>query len=219
MMKLVVLSCVLAAASATNLLAGYVAPWAYAAPLIQPYNYRGPLSLAPGQPANILGADGRPLDTLDVNLDRSAHLTAKALDNGIHLLKKRSVVAAPIAAAYAAPFAYSAPFAYAAPLIQPSNYRGPLSLAPGQPANILAADGRPLDTLDVNLDRAAHYTAKAFDGVHILKKRSAVLAPVAPVVSHVAVARAPLIASTYTYGAPIARISPISYAAHYAHVL
>ncbi|XP_045495614.1 uncharacterized protein LOC123694266 [Colias croceus] len=218
MMKLVVLSCVLAAASAAHLLPSYVAPWAYATPLIQPYNYRGPLSLAPGQPANILGADGRPLDTLDVNLDRSAHLTAKALENGFHVLKKRSVYAAPLPAAYAAPlaysahFAYSAPVAFAAPLIQPSNYRGPLSLAPGQPANILAADGRPLDTLDVNLDRAAHYTAKALNGAHILKKRSAFLAPVAPVVSHYTVARTPLIASTYSYSTPIARINHLSYA-------
>ncbi|CAG4950361.1 unnamed protein product [Colias eurytheme] len=212
MMKLVVLSCVLAAASATHLLPSYVAPWAYATPLIQPYNYRGPLSLAPGQPANILGADGRPLDTLDVNLDRSAHLTAKALENGFHVLKKRSVYAAPLLAAYAAPLAYSAHFAYSAPLIQPSNYRGPLSLAPGQPANILAADGRPLDTLDVNLERAAHYTAKALNGAHILKKRSAFLAPVAPVVSHYTVARTPLIASTYSYSTPIARINHLSYA-------
>ncbi|XP_038206249.1 uncharacterized protein LOC119828219, partial [Zerene cesonia] len=145
-------------------------------------------------------------------------LTAKALENGFHLLKKRSVYAAPLAAAYAAPLAYtsplaySAPIAYVTPLIQPSNYRGPLSLAPGQPANILAADGRPLDTLDVNLDRAAHYTAEALNGAHILKKRSAFLAPVAPVVGHVAVARAPLIASTYAYRAPITRINHISYA-------
>lgn len=95
MMKLVVLSCVLAAASATGLWG--VAPYPYAAPLLGT-NYRGPLSLAPGQPANVLGWDGRPLDTLDVNLDRSAHLVAKAY-NGGHLLKKRSVtpLIAPIA--------------------------------------------------------------------------------------------------------------------------
>ncbi|CAH2039680.1 unnamed protein product, partial [Iphiclides podalirius] len=99
MMKLVVLTCLLAAASA-GLIAplaysapfGYAAAIPYAAPLLAPSNYRGPLSLAPGQPANILGADGRPLDTLDVNLDRSAHITAKALNNGFHLLKKRSVI-------------------------------------------------------------------------------------------------------------------------------
>ncbi|CAH4028728.1 unnamed protein product [Pieris brassicae] len=214
MMKLVVLSCVLAAASATGLFGGYISPYAplaYAAPYYQPYNYRGPLSLAPGQPANILAADGRPLDTLEVNLDRSAHLTAKALDSGIHLLKKRSVFAAPLIA----PFAR---LAYAAPLIAPSNYRGPLSLAPGQPANILGADGRPLDTLDVNLDRAAHYTAKAFDRAHILKKRSAAfIAPVAAV-APVAVARTPLFAHSYAYTAPaVARISPITYATPFTH--
>ncbi|XP_047503617.1 uncharacterized protein LOC125048780 [Pieris napi] len=86
--------------------------------------------------------------------------------------------AAPLAAAIAAP-ALVGPAAIAAPLglgHSAYNYRGPLSLAPGQPANILAADGRPLDTLSVNLDRAAHYTARALDGGHLLKKRS-ILAP------------------------------------------
>ncbi|XP_050352132.1 uncharacterized protein LOC126774601 [Nymphalis io] len=191
MFKLVVLSVVLALAVAepsaiAPLWGGHLAapwgaalaaPWgaAVAAPLalgapIGAYNYRGPLSLAPGQPANILAADGRPLDTLSVNVDRAAHLTAKALDHvGAHLLKKRSIVA--IAAPIVAPIA-------AAPLapVGAYNYRGPLSLAPGQPANILAHDGRPLDTLSVNVDRAIHYTAKALDhgGAHLLKKRSVV---------------------------------------------
>lgn len=91
-------------------------------------------------------------------------------------------------AALAAPAAIAAPWAgLAAPFGHYGhyNYRGPLSLAPGQPANVVAADGRPLDTLDVNLDRAAHYTARAVDGGHLLKKRSApFLAPVA--VSHTA---------------------------------
>ncbi|KPI97434.1 hypothetical protein RR46_09341 [Papilio xuthus] len=138
MMKLVVLSCLLAAASASLLAPlaystpyAYPAALAYSAPLVAPYNYRGPLSLAPGQPANILAADGRPLDTLDVNLNRAAHYTAKALDNGFHLLKKRSVItpviAAPLAhvatplitpavrVAYTAPYAasYITPVAYA----------------------------------------------------------------------------------------------------------
>ncbi|CAH0729692.1 unnamed protein product, partial [Brenthis ino] len=214
MLKLVVLSCVLAATSASAILGygGYVAPFAplaYSAPLLQPYNYRGPLSLAPGQPANILASDGRPLDTLDVNVDRSAHFTAKLLDSGLHVLKKRS-------AALITPIAAS--LAYAAPLIQPYNYRGPLSLAPGQPANILGADGRPLDTLAVNLDRSAHYTTKALNGVHFLKKRSAPFVPI----STVAVARTPLITSAYTYATPIAaaHLSPIAYtAAHVTHVL
>ncbi|CAG9087976.1 unnamed protein product [Plutella xylostella] len=73
-----------------------------------------------------------------------------------------------------------------APAIGAYNYRGPLSLAPGQPANILAADGRPLDTLSVNLDRAAHITAKAVSGAHghLLKKRSAPLWGPAVAVSH-----------------------------------
>ncbi|KAL0822572.1 hypothetical protein ABMA28_004612 [Loxostege sticticalis] len=141
MMKLVVLSCLLAAASAAVVAPfaplAYTAPLAYSAPLLAGSNYRGPLSLAPGQPANILAADGRPLDTLDVNLDRAAHYTAKAFD-GVHLLKKRSValaapyVAAPVRSlayshsalvapghiAYSAPFAahYGARFAYGAPL-------------------------------------------------------------------------------------------------------
>ncbi|XP_026748645.2 uncharacterized protein LOC113509475 [Galleria mellonella] len=204
MMKLVVLSCLLAAASA-SLIAG-IAPIAYSAPLIAPYNYRGPLSLAPGQPANILASDGRPLDTLEVNLDRSAHLTAKALD-GLHVLKKRS----------ASLIAGIAPIAYSAPLIAPYNYRGPLSLAPGQPANILASDGRPLDTLEVNLDRSAHLTAKALDGLHVLKKRSAPI--LAAPLSRLAVASAPLVAPAVSvYSAPIIpRVAAISYAAPIAH--
>ncbi|KAI5645439.1 hypothetical protein NE865_02526 [Phthorimaea operculella] len=191
MMKLVVLSCLVAAASASGLI-GY-APFAYSARLIAPYNYRGPLSLAPGQPANILAADGRPLDTLDVNLDRSAHYTAKALEGGLHYLKKRSV-------------GLIAPIAYSAPLIAPYNYRGPLSLAPGQPANILAADGRPLDTLEVNLDRSAHFTAKALEGGHYLKKRSVAFA--APIAY-----KAPFLG----YSAPLAYRAPLAYAAPIAH--
>lgn len=85
----------------------------------------------------------------------------------------------------AAPLA-AAPVAWGAHGLAAYNYRGPLSLAPGQPANILAADGRPLDTLSVNLDRAAHYTARAVDGhgLHVLKKRSAPL--LAPAWSHTA---------------------------------
>ncbi|XP_063893073.1 uncharacterized protein LOC110370146 [Helicoverpa armigera] len=216
MFKLVVLSCIVAAASAGVLAPfaplAYTAPIAYSAPILAPYgNYRGPLSLAPGQPANILAADGRPLDTLDVNLDRSAHLTAKALEGGVHLLKKRS---APL-------IAPTAPIAYSAPILAPyGNYRGPLSLAPGQPANILAADGRPLDTLDVNLDRSAHLTAKALEGgVHLLKKRSAPL--IAPI-SRVAVA-APLIHSApLAYSAPLIgsrlAVFPLAYSgAHIAY--
>nr|XP_053606729.1 uncharacterized protein LOC128673123 [Plodia interpunctella] len=136
MMKLVVLSCLMAAASA-GVLTGF--PLAYTAPLYNPLNYRGPLSLAPGQPANILAADGRPLDTLEVNLDRSAHLTAKALDgyNGVHLLKKRSVaVAAPYlapvktvaltTAPLLTPSIYSAPYAHISPLPQIA-YAAPLA--------------------------------------------------------------------------------------------
>ncbi|XP_023936683.1 uncharacterized protein LOC112044910 [Bicyclus anynana] len=129
MFKLVVLSVALAVASANPsgvwgagwaapLAAGWGAGWGHAgvaAPLavaapvaavaapVGAYNYRGPLSLAPGQPANILAADGRPLDTLSVNLDRAVHYTAKAVDGHGHWLKKRSIVApwaaAPLVAA------------------------------------------------------------------------------------------------------------------------
>ncbi|CAH0398712.1 unnamed protein product [Chilo suppressalis] len=98
-------------------------------------------------------------------------------------------LASPLAAPIAAPWAPAvaahgvavAPAIAAAPVLGHAyNYRGPLSLAPGQPANILAADGRPLDTLSVNLDRAAHLTARAVSGGHLLRKRSApILAPAA----------------------------------------
>lgn len=94
-------------------------------------------------------------------------------------------LAAPLAAAHwgapwAAPLALGHGGVAAAPAIAAYNYRGPLSLAPGQPANILASDGRPLDTINVNLDRAAHLTAKALDpagayGAHHIGKRSAPL--------------------------------------------
>lgn len=136
MYKLVVLFCLVAASSA-QYFSTFGAPLAYGAPYIAPYssNYRGPLSLAPGQPANVLGADGRPLDTLEVNLDKSAHLTAKAFDGaGIHLLKKRSApfFAAPLTRiAYpAAPVLHSAPLTYAAPIasyphIAPISYSTP----------------------------------------------------------------------------------------------
>lgn len=128
MYKLVVLSAILASAvckpsGIASLWGGHLAaPWAaaVAAPLahvaapiaaaplapVGAYNYRGPLSLAPGQPANILAHDGRPLDTLSVNVDRAIHYTARALDpashgvHGAHLLGKRSIVA-PWAAAHA----------------------------------------------------------------------------------------------------------------------
>lgn len=127
MFKLVVLSCVVALAAAKP---SAIAPWGLglAGPLVAPaavaplglaghgalwgapalaaYNYRGPVSLAPGQPASILAADGRPLDTLSVNLDRAAHYTARAVDNaghGLHLLKKRSaVLGAPLAISHTA---------------------------------------------------------------------------------------------------------------------
>nr|AER27821.1 cuticular protein 11 [Antheraea yamamai] len=121
-------------------------------------------------------------------------------------------VVAPIA-----PIAAISPFAYSAPFIwNDNNYRGPLSLAPGQPANILGSDGRPLDTLEVNQDRAAHI-AKSL-GFHVLKKRSAAL--IAPV-SSVGVAGASLIspATPITYTAPWAgaRLAPISYTAPLLH--
>lgn len=127
MMKLVVLTCMMAMAAAGSLIAplplAYSAPFAYTAPLLKLFNYRGPLSLAPGQPANIIAADGRPLDTLDVNLDKSAHFTAKALSGtGFHLLKKRSApVIAPLAlktvAVAPAPLIAHAPLPYSTPLL------------------------------------------------------------------------------------------------------
>lgn len=108
MLKLVVLFFVLALVAANP---GVIAPYGLAAPLVAGwggwgghYNYRGPLSLAPGQPANILAADGRPLDTLEVNADRAAHYTARAINGaGVHYLKKRSaVLTAPLAVSHVA---------------------------------------------------------------------------------------------------------------------
>ncbi|XP_034831571.1 uncharacterized protein [Maniola hyperantus] len=122
-------------------------------------------------------------------------------------------VATPWAASVAAPLAGVAPLTgswAAASSIGGSNYRGPLSLAPGQPANILAADGRPLDTLSVNLDRAVHATAKAVEGNgHWLKKRSIVAAPWSA---------APLAATPLTWGrswvgpaaAPLSVAAPVA---------
>lgn len=129
MFKLVVLSVVVALAAAkpsvvAPLWGGHIAAplvagaWGAVAPVpLGVGNYRGPLSLAPGQPANVIAADGRPLDTLDVNVDRAVHLTAKALDHsGIHLLKKRSIVAplAPIGLPLASRIVAPAPIAVAA---------------------------------------------------------------------------------------------------------
>ncbi|KPI97432.1 hypothetical protein RR46_09339 [Papilio xuthus] len=153
MMKFVVLSCLVACAMASAYAPGLAysaygaypyaygayngaygfAPLAYSGAYLQPSNYRGPLSLAPGQPADTLGADGRPLDTLEVNLDRSAHITAKALDSGLHLLKKRSVVAPAVVAPIAAPIAPVAtslitpatPITYAAPIAPAAVAYGP----------------------------------------------------------------------------------------------
>ncbi|CAH0729689.1 unnamed protein product, partial [Brenthis ino] len=148
MFKLVVLSAILASAACkpsgvASLWGGHLAaPWAaaVAAPLaahvaapiaaaplapVGAYNYRGPLSLAPGQPANILAHDGRPLDTLSVNVDRAVHYTAKALDpaahgwHGAHLLGKRSVVA-PWAVAPAAAWAHSARIDIPAHVVAPA---------------------------------------------------------------------------------------------------
>ncbi|CAG9087121.1 unnamed protein product [Plutella xylostella] len=225
MFKLVVLSCLFAAGSAQYFGAypGYGYPFAYSAASFYPYdgNYRGPLSLAPGQPANILGADGRPLDTLEVNLDKSAHYTRKAFESaGIHLIKKRSAPFAPIATTYGAiatPFAYNAfAYPYAFPYSFDGNYRGPLSLAPGQPANILGADGRPLDTLEVNLDKAAHYTKKAYEnaGIHLIKKRSAPV--VAPLPAAPVAALAPLPAAPVVHATPIVYSTPFATSYAYA---
>ncbi|XP_052741670.1 cuticle protein 16.5-like [Bicyclus anynana] len=104
------------------------APLAALAPIGAP-NYRGPLSLAPGQPANILGADGRPLDTLSVNLDRAAHLTAKAIEGSGHLLKKRSI---------GAPLALAAPLA-AGPLVASSLAASPLIASPLAASPLIAS--------------------------------------------------------------------------------
>lgn len=101
------------------------------------------------------------------------------------------LVAPALAAPLLAPAAHAPAVGVAGPVVVPAplggaalNYRGPVSLAPGQPASILAQDGRPLDTLSVNADRAVHYTARAVDHAtaaaagahaHLLGKRSAPL--------------------------------------------
>ncbi|KAL0872010.1 hypothetical protein ABMA27_004450 [Loxostege sticticalis] len=92
---------------------------ALGAPLHGAYNYRGPLSLAPGQPASILAADGRPLDTLSVNADKVVHYTARAVNNGhgAHILGKRS---APLLAAPAVAWSHSARVDYPARLVAPA---------------------------------------------------------------------------------------------------
>ncbi|KAL4707700.1 hypothetical protein ACJJTC_014881 [Scirpophaga incertulas] len=115
MFKLVVLSSVLAFAAASWIGMGRTLDHSFVISVFGARNYRGPLSLAPGQPANILAADGRPLDTLSVNMDRAAHLTARAI-SGAHLLKKRSV-----------------PLLTSAPLVAPTLPIGPLA-APARAA-------------------------------------------------------------------------------------
>ena len=142
-MKLVVLSCILAAAT-SSLIAplGIASPLALnggllngaplglsplalnaglvnGVPLLAASNYRGPLSLAPGQPANIIAADGRPLDTLAVNLDRSALIRAQALEGSrLRLLKKRSIspLVAPLAVNRVAVSSIVAPSTLVSPL-------------------------------------------------------------------------------------------------------
>lgn len=146
----------------------------------------------------------RPYDTpqdasikADCNL-RSASVVVELSTQTTYTMIKLVVLSCVVAAASAVGLWGVAPYPYAAPLLG-SNYRGPLSLAPGQPANVLGWDGRPLDTLDVNLDRSAHLVAKAYNGAHILKKRS-VTPLIAPIDGHIAVAPAPLIAPSVPFG-------------------
>ncbi|CAD0200772.1 unnamed protein product [Chrysodeixis includens] len=229
MLKFVVLCSVLAAAAASAPFA-YTVPFAYSSALLTPYssNYRGPLSLAPGQPANILAADGRPLDTLDVNLDRSAHLTAKALEGGLHYLKKRS---APFAAVtYTSPLiAHSAPLAYSAPAIAPlapisyaatpvygaglhyiKKRSAPIAVvARGAYSSPLIAHSAPLAYSASVISPVApiSYAATPFygAGVHYIKKRSAPFAPITHITYRTGVA---------SHSAPgIVPVAPISYAA------
>ncbi|XP_072937007.1 uncharacterized protein [Epargyreus clarus] len=129
-------------------------------------------------------------------------------------------LAAPLVAPHvAAPVAVAAPLALAAPVHGAYNYRGPLSLPPGQPANIVAPDGRPWDTLSVNLDRAAHYTARAVDAqaAHVLHKRSAVLAAAPVAWDHGARVVAPLAAApvvgAWGHGAAWGHAAPWGHAA------
>ncbi|CAH0729687.1 unnamed protein product, partial [Brenthis ino] len=113
MLKLVVLSVAVALVAAEP---SVIAPlWGghLAAPLVA-----GPLAaglVAPVVPLSLLYPSA-PLDTLDVNVDRAVHYTAKAL-NGVHFLKKRSLVApwgAPVGLPLAARVAAPAPIAVAA---------------------------------------------------------------------------------------------------------
>lgn len=132
MLNFVVLSCLMAAASAALIapIAPIVpfSPLTYGAPVFWNNNYRGPLSLAPGQPANILGADGRPLDTLEVNQDRAANI-AKSL--GFHVLKKRSAqliatLSIPYAVAHSSFISPGTRLAYTAPHFGPITYTAPV---------------------------------------------------------------------------------------------
>lgn len=146
-----------------------------------------------------------------------AHLAAPAL-------------AAPL---LAAPAAHAPAVGVAGPVVVPAplggaaaNYRGPVSLAPGQPASIIAQDGRPLDTLSVNADRAVHFTARAVDhGIqaaagahaHLIGKRSAPLLGAAW--SHAALAPAALAVPAPAHlgwGAPVAPLGlgPLGHAGY-----
>ncbi|XP_014355947.2 pupal cuticle protein C1B [Papilio machaon] len=127
---------------------------------------------------------------------------------------------------------YSSSVYHGAPLYAPSLYQASyvapavaaLSQAPNSPALVLdAVNGVPLDTPEVVSARLAHYQAKAFSGVHHLRKRS--VAPLAystlvSPVTHGAVVSpvAPLTYSSYSpyvsaYSAPAVVSSPLTYSA------
>ncbi|XP_077290979.1 uncharacterized protein LOC143914587 [Arctopsyche grandis] len=155
-------------------------------------------SLAPGVPAVILKATGRPLDTTDVVIARNNHLVARNL--AAHGIQKRSVisplayssvvspiapwglsssvVSSPVVSAYSAVPAWNSGLigglnawnGLASPVVSSI---GEPALIPGSPAGVVKVTGKLVDTADVVVARNNHLVAKSL-AVHGIQKRSAI---------------------------------------------
>ena len=103
-----------------------------------------------------IGADGRVVDTPEVSLAKAehaaAHINEKVTLNNEALRSADYLVAAPAAAL---PVAHAAPVFAAGPAILASPYAAQ--------AGVIGLDGRPLDTAEVAIAKAAHAAAHIND--------------------------------------------------------